>query len=368
MDEKIAALKDQIRKESHDVRILEAQLDVAREKTKRKRLLGQITQSHFNNRIDPSDKSQRKKNAITDASDTSTQDLLDVLNALGSRNSGTNCKITLSTGSTEVNLDNEKWQEDSVSFRLLPLLGGVCFTFISHPTKKSIDAHHNNGSDLKQATKEVIQYDYDLKGYVLIGKYTFHLRMSVNTSRSKDAKLKLIQENAKVEKLDIQFDLKKEAKAEGWLFPHDELTELSSIARKTKNVTQMFRNIVTFSEFDLQRGAAMKRFIQTTNDSSSHQICFQRRSAHMFRLISRLSNNFMELDWKFLFSLFGRGVEELALVEVSKRSPDGSRAIEVINNEGLQALIDFHGGSCDKAINELIASISSNDTDSLSND
>ena len=387
----LSKLKALIEKEEHEVKILEAQLEIEKKKRSRKRLRNEmmnniysihnknnhdyvVNKNDFDEKNNPTKSECVSRKESNYKNDQSTKDLLDLLDALGSNKSNSEVFGSLPTSGKDEHLQWEIEDDDDLSFRLLPLLGGIHFTHISHPVTKTITKANiapstnskkesNQNLHLEPVRKD--QYTYVMDGNVITGNYSFHINLSIVIWNNDD-----IQRHKKaiIERIEVNFDWKnandvEERRRQGWIYPKYELKLLSSIAKQTRNVTQMFRNLVLFSEFDLKRGIAMNQFHQSWQEmQKSKYICLKRISATCFRLIilskSGKPNRYIDLEWKYSFSLVGRGMEELELVNIKSMDNKSNFDHDNVNNDGLQAFVDYHKGNCEEAIKTLLHTIS----------
>ena len=200
MDHQIETLQKLIQKEHREVAILEAQLEVARERTKRKRQwrdthsikydpdrvyvptptpspVASTISSSLSSNLSPSKRlvpPSEISNSTASTSYTLPHDLFDLLEVLTNPppSSHSHPNDNHNHINPETDVVRKRDEEDDVSFRLLPLLGGICFTHISQPVS-SIQKHTQ--------TQNKIVYTYDLDGYVMIGNYKFHIQIVIAT-------------------------------------------------------------------------------------------------------------------------------------------------------------------------------------------
>lgn len=238
----------------------------------------------------------------------------------------------------------------------------------------------------------VVRYGHRVRGRVVVGRFTFDARLVVVVVDDDEADDGTTRTSAVVESLEISFDEVEKH------HPRSELEELASIARRTRNVARTFRNVVAFSAFDARR----ERFLRDDGDDDDDVVGprRERSSARRFRLTTTTTSGAaiaLVLDWTFRFSLFGRGAEDLSLVDVVEEkerhehedeSPSPNRdadeaSIEprrrrrrgrrrrrrlssarndddddddahVVTNVGLQRLVDTFGGDRERALRALM--------------
>jgi len=363
MEEKIERIKQEMRSELLHIQVLEAKLNIVKEERIRKRKWYEIksdggthhTISQAINEAQIKCNEQHLQQKMFDPA----QGLLELLEALENYESD---PIKHGLSFTEERNESIAFKErDDISMRFLPLLGGIYFTRISNPTKTKSDADNNSldtPGQQQSSKKEKTLFNYRLDGGALLGMYCFNIDLSIAVIGTKND-ISAIGNKTTVNNLDIRFNPKKEFMNEnsGNIFAVEELEELISIARKARNITQMFRNIVNFSEFDMKRQSVLNE-MALSNRTSADRCKVSRKSASRICLSndSNTVKNCLLLEWKYRFSLFGRGIEELTL-EQSQYEDSVDVDCNVINNEGLQALIECYNGCCEKALRSLIHSI-----------
>jgi hypothetical protein len=146
----------------------------------------------------------------------------------------------------------------------------------------------------------------------------------------------------------------------------EELDDFATIIGKSRNLPKIFRNIVTYAEFDAHR---IKTLLELHKTYSSKKERFSILSPNKVRisLFAGSAENGSYLGdinvvWKWRFSLLGScGAEDLMIESVNvvcdSSSDQHSAAYAILNDlkdQGLYYLLSSLGGDCTKALKLLL--------------
>lgn len=344
------------------------------------------------------------------------RDLLDVLDAL-------QCRVTLESmgqqrqsnqdvvgGSTDssadaasANLDYDDRVNESIlgsvdaeSFRLHPVLGGVAFTKVEGPLPSS----SFTASGAACVESGVQTRLYILSGHVAgwpnsVGHETigFQVRAEVSFTRH-DARSTNInrvaspprkagdEERATVSSVTAKFfphlrnksgskDDESTTPTFSLPFPTDELTELTQLVAKTRSLTQLFRELVSFQHFHQQRTESIERLIDEFGNES-----IRVESANIFSITNgrrdasgsdggeESGGLTIKISWSRTFSELGREddlcVEDCSVVpreddDNNGKDQDNIGALveTLMDPAGLSSLVHCVGG-CEGAVRVML--------------
>jgi hypothetical protein len=146
----------------------------------------------------------------------------------------------------------------------------------------------------------------------------------------------------------------------------EELDDFATIIGKSRNLPKIFRNIVTYAEFDAHR---IKTLLELNKTYSSNKERFSIISPNKVRisLFAGSAENGSYLGdinvvWKWRFSLLGScGAEDLTIESINvvcdSSSHQQSAAYAILNDlkdHGLYFLLSSLGGDCTKALKLLL--------------
>ena len=289
-------------------------------------------------------------------------DLLDILDALGSR-SGEAASKSLSKDWLSQN--SSRNQNGSVHkkdiLRLQPLLSGIQFTSItsvrSHLNKdanKQMRAYELCGSVcLPQIMSSVNIFQNNV---VMPEPITFKVVADISIiymvnfkDGSKKRKFPTSSQNnvqGQIERLDISYSNR--------CTTSPELKKLSEMA-KDNNLPRLFQHLVVFAEFDRKRFIALNKLISRYGNEQIHLIDYS--------VLKLFHPTFViVLEWKWRFSAYDPGNENLEIVQIQRLSKTKDDIIENIIQQieccGIEELIESVGG-CEQTIIALLDIISS---------
>ena len=341
--------------------------------------------------------------------------LLDFLDMLGSQSMNvvsSSIQQLLNENSNTADIDVNA---DPITYcRIMPLMSGIYFTHISPPmpcNNKSNSLTRDARDRLQNATAihEAKYRLYEVKGGVLpeIGSLTFCISLLAISSSNVATKrntttFTTCMEGFKIEKLNVEYErtmtpslrdlqrciLYQSTRArEGHNgspssanFPTEELGELTSLAKRTRNVTKLFRDIISFAEFDAHRTSTLlelhniygqqDRFIVLSPNkvriklfSGNTQDVNDRKEKHNTEKSVLLGS--IDVVWKWKFSLLSsRGTDELWVesIQVAPNLADPRatyRVLTELKERGVNDLLSSLEGDCSQALKLLIKATSS---------
>ena len=284
-------------------------------------------------------------------------DLLDILDALGSR-SGEASKLytsLMSNGESDVN-ENESRNKYNI-LRLQPLLSGIEFNSI-----KSIIA--SNGGSRENIFQQ--KRTYELHGSVYLPSK--NLVVTSNSNRAIErydpmhfhvlADISLVNNNFSHKKRKRQeFDVTGQIQGLKVYFPNQnsspELEQLTALSEENKNLPRFFQDLVSYAEFARERKHSLENIIHSFGDK-----VIQVLEPSLIRLNHKKFS--IDLEWKFNFSTYINSHEILKLAEVqdglSGMNARMASLFEELKCCGLHDLVESTG-SCEKAIMTILDSM-----------
>jgi hypothetical protein len=379
---RLQRLREDIEKERQAISCLEAQLACLRSpKQRQKRSSSELgDQSQNQVRHDQQELGCSNDNSVQKAT---SEDLLDLLDTLGGQ-----FMDTVSTSIQELleqNIDpDDVFSSESTAnfYRFLPFATGIYFTHVSKP-KAWADKFSSGCTQFDPILENTYRRLYELRGGVLPEIGALHFCMSIlasadMTSGRDEAKPKGLQ----IDHITIKFERPFESmmtELAPCIDQHgeyanvcstslcvEELDDFATIIGKSRNLPKIFRNIVTYAEFDAHR---IKTLLELHKTYSSKKERFSILSPNKVRisLFAGSAENGSYLGdinvvWKWRFSLLGScGAEDLMIESVNvvcdSSSDQHSAAYAILNDlkdQGLYYLLSSLGGDCTKALKLLL--------------
>lgn len=350
-ESRLRILRENIEKERQAILCLEAQLECAR---------------------------KGKKNLLSGKKRKQSDNVVDFIDLLGDHS------MDIVSASMKELLEQSEEAADPIDcYRLVPLMSGIFFTHVSPPTLTS----ENNAKNRL----------YELEGKVLpeIGSLHFiisHVASACSTNAADDksaSKSQTSAEGFKIESLNVKVerpstslikDLQRcivhhhrtPCHEPSGLFATEELDDLASLAETTRNVPKLFRDMVTYAEFDAHRTSTLLELHATHGHSGRFSILSPCKVRIMLLSADAMEKNervrddtkrvhigSIDIVWKWKFSLLSScGKDHLVIesIQVAPTSLDPGATHDTLNElkeRGLDDIISLLG-DCSKALQLLL--------------
>lgn len=399
---RLQRLREDIEKERRAILCLEAQMACLHSLNhSREKLPGLLVSEN----IEGSDvKYQQQPVGRNDESCTEKQisdDFIDLLDTLGRQS--INAVSSSMKELLEHNIESDdlfRSEDQKNYYRFMPMTSGIFFTDVSHPTMSD---RTNLGCVKCDSIRDSAEHRlYELKGGVLpeIGSLQFCMSIlasavSNEASGSSISKLTASTGAFKIDCIHVTLErpitssmreLKRCSDQNrsnsidpSTLLCREELDDLTRLAGLTKNPPKIFRDIVTYAEFDAHRRKTFlelqktygpqKRFslLSPNTVRISLFVADEEDQSQITRKVPSANGAFLgslDVVWKWRFSLLGScGSEDLIVESIDVAHSDRRTATYKILNDlkdrGLDILLSSLGNDCCKALKLLLKVTSS---------
>ncbi|KAI2491652.1 hypothetical protein MHU86_22898 [Fragilaria crotonensis] len=281
-------LLQQIRDEERLIRIYTADLEVTRSR-QRPRVWGGSESSSLASLIVESDDPE--------------DDWLAALDALQSRDtSGT---VTL----------DKRWHDDPHIFRMLPLISGIVL------------------DETKPVGTMRIQGDSKYRSFFFRG-YTNDSNVRVDFEMTLEVEFGT---SARVSNIDLLLSNYKD---------EEELQDIIQVAKESRNVPLLFRQLVSWAKFHDRRHNAMALFLERSENLVKVKTSVIR--------VQWSSDSYLDICWRWQVSWATSGKEVLEIRNCRVAREQQTLAAAVTRSNGLKNLMQCVGGDCEKALDIIL--------------